>query len=159
MKNLEDKIIKTPRKLNQVISAWKTKNQKVVFTNGCFDILHFGHLKLLFESKKLGDKLIVGLNTDISIKKIKGEHRPLNTNYQRSIMLASLSFVDKIVFFSEMTPINLIKQISPNILTKGSDYKLSNVVGLEEILNFGGEVKLIPIVENLSTSLLIRENK
>ena len=110
MKDLNDKIFKNSDDLSKILTGKKLSEKKIVFTNGCFDIIHYGHIKLLLESKKQGDLLIVGLNSDSSIKKIKGPNRPINNNYQRSLMLASFSYVDFIVFFSDSTPIKLIKK-------------------------------------------------
>lgn len=157
MKNFEKKIIKSPLDLQKIIKTWKKDNQKIVFTNGCFDILHLGHIKILSESKRLGDKLVVGLNTDESVKILKGKNRPVNNNYHRSMMLAALSFVDLIVFFEEETPYNLIKSVLPNIITKGGDYEEKDVVGRDLILSKGGQINIIPLLPNLSSSKLIRK--
>jgi len=159
MKELEQKILKNTSGLEKKLRKWRVEKKSVVFTNGCFDILHLGHVKLLFESKKLGDKLIVGLNTDYSIKKLKGKSRPINNNYNRSLMLSALSFVDLIVFFSDPTPIKLIKKICPDILTKGADYNEKTIVGATEVLSRGGIIKLIPLVLELSTTELIKKTK
>ena len=159
MKEIEKKILKSTSDLQKILNQWNAENQSVVFTNGCFDILHLGHIKLLSESRKLGDKLIVGLNTDKSIKKLKGENRPVNNNHSRSLMLGALSFVDLIIFFSEPTPIKLIEKICPNVLTKGEDYEPDTVIGATKVLSYGGLVKLIPLVPNLSTTSLIKKNK
>jgi len=159
MKEFEQKILKNTSDLQKTLRNWRAEKKSVVFTNGCFDILHLGHVKLLFESKKLGDKLIVGLNTDYSIKKLKGENRPINNNYNRSLMLSALSFVDLIVFFSDPTPIKLIKKICPDVLTKGADYNESTIVGAPEVLSQGGIIKLIPLVLELSTTELIKKTK
>ena len=159
MKELEQKILKNTSVLEKNLRKWRVEKKSVVFTNGCFDILHLGHVKLLFESKKLGDKLIIGLNTDCSIKKLKGKSRPINNNYNRSLMLSALSFVDLIVFFSDPTPIKLIKKICPDILTKGADYNEKNIVGATEVLSRGGIIKLIPLVLELSTTELIKKTK
>lgn len=159
MKNFEKKIIKSPLDLQKIIKTWKKGNQKIVFTNGCFDILHLGHIKILSESKELGDKLVVGLNNDESVKILKGKNRPVNNNYHRSMMLAALSFVDLIVFFEEETPYNLIKLVLPNVITKGGDYEEKDVVGRDLILSNGGEINIIPLFPNLSSSKLIRRYK
>ena len=134
-------------------------NQKIVFTNGCFDVLHLGHIKILSESKNLGDKLVVGLNTDESVKILKGKNRPVNNNQHRSMMLAALSFVDLIVFFEEENPYNLIKLVLPNIITKGGDYKEKDVIGGDLILSKGGQINIIPLLPNLSSSKLIEKCK
>ena len=159
MKNFEKKIIKSPLDLQKIIKTWKKGNQKIVFTNGCFDILHLGHIKILSESKRLGDKLVVGLNNDESVKNLKGKNRPVNNNYQRSMMLAALSFVDLIVFFEEETPYNLIKLVMPNVITKGGDYEEKDVIGGDLILSMGGKINIIPLLPNLSSSKLIRRYK
>ena len=159
MKNFEKKIIKSSLDLQQTIKTWKKNNQKIVFTNGCFDILHLGHIKTLSESKKLGDKLVVGLNNDESVKVLKGKNRPVNNNYHRSMMLAALSFVDLVVFFEEDTPYNLIKLVLPNIITKGGDYEKKDVIGGDLILSKGGQINIIPLLPNLSSSKLIRRYK
>ena len=159
MKNFEKKIIKSSLDLQKIIKTWKKGNQKIVFTNGCFDILHLGHIKILSESKRLGDKLVVGLNNDESVKILKGKNRPVNNNYQRSMMLAALSFVDLIVFFEEETPYNLIKLVMPNVITKGGDYEEKDVIGGDLILSMGGEINIIPLLPNLSSSKLIRKYK
>ncbi len=159
MKNFEKKIIKSSLDLQKIIKTWKKGNQKIVFTNGCFDILHLGHIKILSESKRLGDKLVVGLNNDESVKILKGKNRPVNNNYQRSMMLAALSFVDLIVFFEEETPYNLIKLVMPNVITKGGDYEEKDVIGGDLIVSMGGEINIIPLLPNLSSSKLIRKYK
>ena len=159
MKNFEKKIIKSSLDLQKTIKTWKKNNQKIVFTNGCFDILHLGHIKTLSESKKLGDKLVVGLNNDESVKVLKGKNRPVNNNYHRSMMLAALSFVDLVVFFAEETPYNLIKLVLPNIITKGGDYEKKDVIGGDLILSKGGQINIIPLLPNLSSSKLIRKYK
>ncbi len=159
MRDFEKKILKTTTDLQKTINKWKKENKRIVFTNGCFDVLHLGHIKLLSESKKLGDYLIVGLNTDESIKKLKGIERPINNNYQRSVMLASFSFVDKIVFFNDKTPIILIEDICHDILSKGGDYNVKNIIGASKVLSYGGTIKVIPLIPNLSTTELIKKYK
>ena len=153
-----EKIIKKS-KLKNTLNKWRAEGKSIVFTNGCFDVLHLGHIKLLSESKKLGDKLIIGLNTDKSIKKLKGKDRPVNNNANRSLALGSLPFIDLIVFFSEPTPINLIEEICPNVLTKGSDYNKGTIIGASKVLSYGGVVKLIPLIPGLSSTALIKKNK
>ena len=132
---------------------------KIVFTNGCFDIMHRGHVELLASAADLGDKLIIGLNSDDSIKRIKGENRPIIKEMSRAILLSSLSFVDAIVFFSEETPINLINLIMPDILAKGGDYKIGTIVGAEVVQKNGGKIHLIPFVDGFSTSNIINKIK
>jgi len=159
LKEFEKKIITSNSDLKKIVGIWKNENKTIVFTNGCFDILHLGHIKLLSESKKLGDYLIVALNTDDSIRKLKGISRPINNNYERSMLLASLSFVDKIVFFDDETPIKLIELICPDVLSKGSDYDLEKIIGASKVLSYGGTVKLISLIPNLSTTRLIKKQK
>ena len=131
------------------------RNKKIVFTNGCFDILHAGHVEYLSAAKEMGDKLIVAINTDRSVRKLKGSSRPINTLAHRAKVLASLQCVDKVVFFDEETPINLIKTIKPDVLVKGGDYKIKDIVGYKEVTKSGGSVVTIPLFEGLSTSKII----
>ena len=159
MNGYKKKIITNSSNLQTILKKWRKEKQIIVFTNGCFDILHAGHIKLLKESKKLGDKLIIGLNNDESIRNLKGKERPINNNYNRSIMLAAFSFVDLIVFFSDETPLQLIGKISPNVLTKGADYSINSIVGAKKVLSYGGDVKIIPLIPNLSTTDLIKKYK
>ena len=128
---------------------------KVVFTNGCFDILHAGHIRYLEAAKQLGDELIVGINSDQSVKALKGKGRPLNTLVHRAEVLASLKCVDKVVVFEDKTPIKLIKAIKPNILVKGGDYKVKEIVGYEVVTESGGRVVTVPLVDGLSTTNII----
>ena len=134
-------------------------DKKIVFTNGCFDILHRGHISLLKKSKTYGDILIVGLNSDESVKKIKGNDRPVNDQDSRNEVLSAISYVDYIIIFNEETPINLIKEIKPDILVKGADYKLNEVVGHNFIKEYGGEVKLVEIIKGHSSSNIIEKLK
>lgn len=133
--------------------------QKIVFTNGCFDILHVGHIRYLQEAAKLGDILIIGLNSDASVKRLKGPERPINSEQDRSEMLGALGFVDYVVIFDENTPLRLIKEIQPDVLVKGGDYLPENVVGREEVEARGGKLVLIPFVEGKSTTNLIEAIK
>jgi len=138
-----------------LISNWKNKKEKIIFTNGCFDILHSGHIHYLNEASKIGDKLIIGLNTDQSVKRLKGESRPINYQTDRALMLAALSFVDLVILFDEDTPIELIKTIEPDVLVKGGDYKPEEVVGRE----YADELVLIPFVDGFSTTNIIQKMK
>lgn len=135
----------------------KRQNKTIVFTNGCFDIIHPGHIYYLSEAKKLGDYLIVGLNTDSSVKRLKGEERPINTEEDRAIVMDSLKPVDLVVFFDEDTPLELIKAISPNVLVKGGDYKKNEIVGAEFVEQTGGKIIIIPFLEGKSTSKIIEK--
>lgn len=131
--------------------------QKVVFTNGCFDILHLGHIQYLLQARELGDCLVVGLNTDLSVKKLKGENRPINGEFARAMLLAALQFVDYVILFDEDTPLQLITTIVPDILVKGSDYAVENIVGADIVIANGGEVCTIDFVEGYSTSNIINQ--
>ena len=141
------------------VRYWKELRKKIVFTNGCFDILHAGHVHLLTEAKSLGDRLLIGLNSDQSIQNLKGLDRPLNPVEARASVLESLSLVDGVTIFQEDTPRNLIKKIIPHVLVKGGDYSIENVVGADTVREAGGEVALIPILKGYSTSDLITRIK
>lgn len=151
---IKDKIMPLDQLL-KVSSAWKFLGEKVVFTNGCFDIMHLGHVDYLSKAKDLGDRLIVAVNKDASVKKLKGENRPLNDEEARSVMMASLHFVDAVILFGEDTPIDLITAIRPDVLAKGADYTIETVVGHEIVQGYGGQVKLIDFLEGYSTTRLI----
>jgi rfaE bifunctional protein nucleotidyltransferase chain/domain len=142
-----------------VIRSWKEEGLKIVFTNGCFDILHLGHLDYLEKSRNLGDKLVIGLNTDRSVRKIKGPGRPINSEKARARMLAALVFVDAVIPFDEETPLELIKKVQPDILVKGKDYRIENIVGADFVMGNGGEVKTIDLIEGYSTTDLIEKIK
>ena len=137
------------------VRHWKESGEKIVFTNGCFDIIHAGHIHLLTEAKNLGDRLLIGLNSDQSVQNLKGPDRPLNAEDARASVLESLSMVDGITIFQEDTPHELIKEIIPHVLVKGGDYSIENVVGAETVGATGGKVVLIPILKGYSTSDLI----
>jgi len=143
--------IKTSGEIESIVTELKNNNEKIVFTNGCFDILHFGHIKYLEEAKSFGDKLIVGLNSDKSIKKIKGKNRPVNCQEDRAYILASLEAVDYVVIFNEDTPISLIKKIKPDLLVKGGDYKGKKVVGQD----VAKDLRLVNFIDGKSTSKTI----
>lgn len=139
------------------INTWKSRNEKIVFTNGCFDLLHSGHIQYLEEAKKLGDKLIVAINSDASVRQLKGESRPIINQIDRAKLLSSLSFVDAVLIFDESTPLNLINKVRPDFLVKGQDYKKEEVVGAKEVESRGGKVILMPLVDGLSTSNIIKK--
>ena len=140
-------------------SRWHFKKDKIVFTNGCFDILHRGHLEYLAHSADLGDRLIIALNSDASVKKIKGSSRPVNDVHARGFALAALGFVDAVVVFDEDTPEELIKALKPDILVKGSDYSEKEIVGSAFVKENGGEVKTIPLTDGFSTTKIIEKIK
>lgn len=150
------KICDLPELLEKV-SAWKQGKQSIVFTNGCFDLLHAGHVTYLEAAKKRGDKLILGLNTDRSVNALKGPSRPVVNENDRARVLAALESVDAVILFDEDTPLNLILAIQPNIIAKGSDYTADQVVGGKEVLSWGGEIALIDLVEGRSTTNLIKK--
>ncbi|HWD87558.1 MAG TPA: D-glycero-beta-D-manno-heptose 1-phosphate adenylyltransferase [Mucilaginibacter sp.] len=139
------------------VAGWQQEGKKVVFTNGVFDLLHIGHITYLAKASELGDKLVIGLNSDISVKRIKGDDRPVNDQNSRAALLAALFFVDGIVLFEENTPLNLITSLMPNILVKGADYAIENIVGANEVMARGGEVKTIDFVEGYSSTSIINK--
>lgn len=155
---IKSKIL-TKEELGRFLSLCRFQKKKVVFTNGCFDILHLGHIDYLSKAKDLGDKLVIGLNTDASIRRIKGESRPVTDETSRSVALAALQFVDAVVFFDEDTPKELIDFVKPDILIKGSDYKEEDIVGYDTVKSSGGEIKTIDLVEGYSTSNIIDKIK
>ena len=150
-------------KANATAQDWakqvKKSGKKLVFTNGCFDILHLGHIDYLEKARALGDMLIVGLNSDDSVKRLKGPERPINDEYSRSRMLAALGFVDAVCIFDEDTPKELIDILLPDILVKGGDYSIKNIVGAESVMKNGGQVKTIALVDGFSTTRIIEKLK
>lgn len=147
--------IKTPEEAALLIKKWQKNGDKVVFTNGCFDIIHKGHVDYLAAAASLGHKLIIGLNTDASVNKLKGEGRPVNNDEARALMLAALHFTDIVTFFSEETPYQLIKTVQPDILVKGSDYIAEDIVGYDIVTQRGGEVLTVELTEGYSTTKLL----
>jgi rfaE bifunctional protein nucleotidyltransferase chain/domain len=137
------------------VNGWRTVNKKIVFTNGCFDILHHGHIDYLAKAASLGNMLVVGVNTDASVRKLKGKDRPVNHQDDRAFQLASLMFVDAICMFEEDTPQTLIELLRPDVLAKGGDYTIDRIVGADFVLGTGGQVEIIPFVEGYSTTALI----
>lgn len=145
--------------IGETVRQWRDESQIIVFTNGCFDLLHPGHLDLLTNAKALGDKLIVGLNSDSSVKKLKGEKRPFYNQDERMTMLSALEVVSNVVLFEEETPQKLIEWISPHILVKGADYKMSNIVGADFVIKSGGKVEILSLKEGFSTTSIIERLK
>jgi D-beta-D-heptose 7-phosphate kinase / D-beta-D-heptose 1-phosphate adenosyltransferase len=137
------------------VKAWQAGGEKVVFTNGCFDLLHPGHIHILNQSREAGDRLVVGLNTDASIKSIKGPSRPIVSEQDRADVLAALGCVDLVILFDEDTPLNLIKSLKPDVLAKGADYTIDQVVGYDVVQSYGGQVHLIPLLEGHSTTKIV----
>jgi rfaE bifunctional protein nucleotidyltransferase chain/domain len=152
---INDKIHEERKSLSQLVQQWKSFNEKIVFTNGCFDILHMGHLDYLCKAAELGDRLIIGLNTDASVKRLKGNVRPVIEQSTRAFKLASLAYVDAVIAFDEDNPYDLIFALKPDILVKGGDYSEEDVIGGDIVKSDGGEVKIIPFMEGQSTSLII----
>jgi len=157
-KHLLNKLIDLPS-AKQAIGLWQTEGKKVVFTNGVFDLLHIGHATYLAKAAEQGDKLIIGLNSDSSVKRIKGEDRPVNDQDSRAALLAAFFFVDAVVIFEEDTPLNLISILLPDILVKGADYAVENIVGAKEVIANGGEVKTITFVDGYSSTSIINRIK
>jgi len=141
------------------VRRWRLHNKKIVFTNGVFDILHEGHIASLSEAASFGHVLIVGVNTDASVKRLKGESRPVNNENSRALLLASLLMTDAVILFEEDTPLNLIATILPDVLVKGGDYTIDQIVGAKEVMANGGEVKIVPILEGFSTTSIIQRMK
>ena len=136
-------------------NKWKSSGNKIVFTNGCYDLIHSGHIDLLSNSKSKGDKLIVGLNSDRSVKNLKGNDRPIQNFDDRAIILDAINSVDMVVGFDDDTPEKIIKKLLPNILVKGGDYSIDNVVGADTVISHGGSVEIIDLIPDKSTSSLI----
>jgi D-glycero-beta-D-manno-heptose 1-phosphate adenylyltransferase len=154
---LKSKIVSKEQALEQIKSL-RAGKKRIVFTNGCFDILHPGHVDYLSQARDLGDFLILGLNTDTSVKKLnKAPNRPINNEKTRSIVLAGLACIDLIVFFDDETPYELIKFLQPNVLVKGNDYKAENIIGYDVVKANGGEIITIPMLEGYSTTKLIEK--
>lgn len=146
------KILRDLNALSELLLQWKSENQKLVFTNGCFDILHRGHVDYLAKAADLGDVLIIGVNTDQSVSAIKGPHRPIQDQESRLQILASLAFVDAVILFDEPTPYELIKLVQPDVLVKGSDYQAENIVGYDIVKAKGGSINTLDFIPGFSTS-------
>lgn len=150
---IEEKIF-NQEVLKARLNVWRLLEKKIVFTNGCFDLVHLGHVDYLAKAADLGDKLIVGLNSDKSTSRIKGPNRPITDERSRAFILASMSFVDAVVLFDEETPINLISLVKPDILVKGADYKIDQIVGSDIVIQNGGSVKTLDYLPGYSTTLI-----
>lgn len=155
---IEKKIFTLP-KLLATIASWKVTGKTVAFSNGCFDILHEGHIFSLSQAAKEADYLIVGVNSDASTKRLKGNERPINNEHSRALLLASLVIVDAVVIFEEDTPLELITAILPDVLVKGGDYTLEQIVGSKEVMANGGKVVINPIVQGFSTTGIVEKIK
>ena len=144
--------------INQLLTTYRRENFKLVFTNGCFDLLHKGHLDLLSNAAGFGDKLFVGLNSDKSVKKLKGDSRPIQNERTRAQKLLELKYVNHVIIFEDLTPQKLIHAISPDVLVKGGDYKKSEIVGAKHVISSGGVVKIVPLTPGFSTTSIIEKS-
>ncbi|MCE1202493.1 MAG: D-glycero-beta-D-manno-heptose 1-phosphate adenylyltransferase [Bacteroidia bacterium] len=154
LENISKKVLTTAQ-LQPMLELWRFFGKKVVFTNGCFDLLHLGHLDYLSKAADLGDIFIIGVNTDASVSRLKGPMRPVNDQQSRAMLLAAFGFVDAVVLFDEPTPKALIDFIQPDVLVKGNDYKAEDIVGYDTVMAKGGRVATIPLVEGYSTTAII----
>lgn len=152
----ESKIL-TRKQAVLLAEQWHSEDSQIVFTNGCFDILHLGHIDYLEKARRFGDKLILGLNTDASVSCIKGPLRPVVNEYARARLMAALAFVDAVTLFDEDTPLELIQALKPDILVKGDDYAVADIVGADFVIENGGRVQTIPLVAGYSTTALIKK--
>lgn len=150
--HINSKIISDAVVLEKTLLHWHFAQARVVFTNGCFDLLHSGHLQYLAQAKNLGHRLIIGLNSDASTRQLKGQHRPINDERSRALALAALLYTDAVVIFEEATPENLIKIIQPDVLVKGGDYDVNKIVGADIVRQKGGIVTTLPFLEGYSTT-------
>jgi len=149
--------IKNLTELKNIAYRLKKAGKKIVFTNGCFDLLHYGHIKYLEAAKRKGDILIVAINSDVSVRKIKGEKRPIVKEHDRSRIVAALESVDYVVLFKECTPYKTLSLLKPDILVKGSDWNKNNIVGADVVLNYRGKVTTVPLLKDRSTTNLIKK--
>ncbi len=139
------------------VAEWRAAGETVVFTNGCFDLLHVGHITLLEECHRFGSKLVLGLNSDASVSALKGPGRPIVGESERARVMAALAAVDAVVLFAEETPLELIRALKPDVLVKGGEYRIETVVGYEDVYASGGRVEIVPMVEGFSTSSLVKK--
>lgn len=148
--------IKSLPELKKILKNLRAKNKRIVFTNGCFDLVHKGHIEYLKKAKSLGDILIIGLNSDASVRRLKGKGRPVTAQGDRAKILASLEFVDFVIIFNEDTPFNLIKELRPDVLVKGADWKKEDIVGRKTVESYGGKVRVVRYLKGYSTSKLLK---
>ncbi|MCX7743270.1 MAG: D-glycero-beta-D-manno-heptose 1-phosphate adenylyltransferase [Flavobacteriales bacterium] len=151
--------IVSENELMHLLAVWRFKDEVIVFTNGCFDLLHPGHISYLEKARSLGDRLIVGLNSDESVQRLKGAGRPINNQHDRARILAALHCTDAVVLFEEDTPIRLIELVKPNILTKGGDYTIEKVAGADFVKSYGGQVKILPFEPGYSSTGILQKLK
>ena len=159
MKTIFKHKIYSPVELLKKIDQWRNNRETIVFTNGCFDILHLGHVDYLNKAAALGDHLIVGMNNDASVRRLKGDHRPIQNEQSRSSVMAALGCVDAVILFEENTPESLIKAVNPTILVKGGDWEIAQIVGSSFVLEHGGKVLTIPFISGYSTTLIEQKIK
>ncbi len=159
MEDFTRKIITTPEKLNSLLEKWSDQHDKIVFTNGCFDLVHKGHIDYLWRASQLGTKLLLAVNSDASVREIKGPSRPVQDESSRMYLLAALEFVNAVVLFNDPTPLNLIRKVRPDVLVKGADYKPEEIVGYHDVISWGGEVVTMEFLEGYSSSRIIRKIK
>jgi D-beta-D-heptose 7-phosphate kinase/D-beta-D-heptose 1-phosphate adenosyltransferase len=152
--NAGEKVLRRERLLARV-AAWRARGQRIVFTNGCYDLLHVGHIHLLERARQQGDRLIIAINSDASVKRLKGANRPVIGEQERARVLAALSAIDAVVIFDASTPLELICDVRPDVLVKGGDYTEDTIVGASEVRSWGGRVCLVPLIEGFSTSKVI----
>lgn len=158
MADLRPKVLSSSN-TEAVLNGYREQKKKIVFTNGCFDLLHIGHVRYLEQAKSLGDILVVGINSDSSVKRLKGPTRPIQNENDRAEILASLKAVDHTIIFDEDTPLRLIQNVNPNLLVKGGDWKIDQIVGSDFVLSRGGEVKSLQFIEGRSTTSIIEKSK
>ncbi|MBC7421703.1 MAG: D-glycero-beta-D-manno-heptose 1-phosphate adenylyltransferase [Bdellovibrio sp.] len=145
--------------ISETVEKYRAQNKKIVFTNGCFDLLHIGHVRYLEQAKSLGDLLIVGINTDASVKKLKGPTRPIQNENDRADILAALKSVDHTILFDDETPLELIKKVKPDFLVKGGDWKPEQIVGSDFVMSYGGQVRSLKFIDGRSTTSMIEKSK
>ncbi len=156
-KQINNKIFTSLDGLGSQLKIWRSEGDKIVFTNGCFDLIHLGHIDYLANAADLGNRLVIGVNTDLSVSRLKGENRPIIHEKTRLTKLAALAFVDAVILFDEKTPLELIKCLSPDVLAKGGDYTIETIVGSKEVLENKGSVKVIPFLEGHSSTQIIEK--
>lgn len=154
--SIQNKILTLPE-LQRRIAQWRVLDKTIAITNGCFDILHAGHIASLTEAASHADYLVVALNADASVKGLKGENRPVNDEHSRALVMASLAVVDAVVIFSDPTPLQVIMTLRPDVLVKGGDYKVEDIAGAKEVLAWGGKVIINPIVQGFSTTSILEK--
>ncbi len=154
--NIKSKII-TATQLGRLVAGWKVKSYKIVFTNGVFDLVHPGHIASIALAAQEGNKLVVGINSDASVKRLKGADRPVNDAMSRALVLAAMQYVDAVCIFEEDTPLELIKAVEPDVIAKGGDYSPETVVGNDIVSSYGGKTVIIPLVEGFSTTNIINQ--